>query len=83
MRCEPSMVLHAADKEMSRTDFLTQKAHLRVTDTVHLRNLHIPNFVERVGFFQPFYSVDAVSIMKDAVLFFCGLFSFLWVCSCK
>lgn len=72
------MVLRAADKEMSRTDFLPQKAHLRVTDTVHLRHLHIPNFVERLDFFQPFYSVGPVSIMKDAVLFFCGLFFFLW-----
>lgn len=73
------MVLRVADKEMSRTDFLPQKAHLRVTDTVHLRHLHIPNFVERLDCFQPFYSMDAMSIMKDAVLFFCGLFLFLWI----
>lgn len=67
-------MLCAGDKDMSRTDFLPQKAHQCVVDIIHLHNLRIFTFVECLAFFQPFGAVDAVSIIKDAVLFFHSLF---------
>lgn len=52
-RYEPSVVLCAGDKDMSRTDFLPPKAHRRVVDIVPLHNLRIFSFVECLAFFQP------------------------------
>lgn len=59
------------------------RKRIYLSETLHLHNLHISNFGEGVDFFQLFCTIDAVSIMKDAVLFFYGLFLFLWICSWK